>query len=267
MRVTTTGLLVAAMLFALSTAGWAQPGGGRGFGAGGPGGPGGGRGGDTFLLTMPEVQKELGITDDQKGLLDDMIADMRQNAGNRPDFGSFRDLSAEEREKRMEELRKQGEERAKQAEDALKAILNDQQFARYNELRLQRQGVMALTRSEVADKLGLTADQKAKLDELRPNRGGPGAGGPGGPGAGRPNRDNAGQGGQRPDFQALMAEARERREKQEAEILAVLTPEQKAQWETMLGKKFEFPQPTFGGGRPGDNTGNRQRGGNRNNNN
>lgn len=267
MRVMTTGLLVAAMLFALSTAGWAQPGGGRGFGAGGFGGGRGG--GDTFLLTMPEVQKELGITDDQKGLLDDMIADLRQNAGNRPDFGSFRDLSAEEREKRMEELRKQGEERAKQAEDALKAILNDQQFARYNELRLQRQGVMALTRSEVSDKLGLTAEQKAKLEELRPNRGGPGAGGPGagGPGAGgRPNRDNAGQGGQRPDFQALMAEARERREKQEAEILAVLTPDQKAKWDSMLGKKFDFPQPTFGG-RPGDNTGNRQRGGNRPNNN
>lgn len=268
-------LFVMAVTLTLSSSVWAQPG-----GPGGPGGRGGpGGGGDAFLLGMPEVQKELAISEDQKGLLEDMMADLR--GGPRPDFASFRDLSQEERTKRFEEMRKQAEERAKQAEDALKAILDEKQFARYEELRLQRQGVMALTRPEMADKLALSEEQKEKLAALRPERGrggpgGPGQGGPGQgrfgqgrpPGEGRPEQGqpraegrpnpegNPGQPGGRPDFQAMMEEMQARREKQEAEILAVLTPDQKAKWDQMLGKKFEFPQPQFGGrpgaGRPGE---------------
>lgn len=241
-----------AFVVALSVAGvvQAQPPGGRGgFGGGFGGGRGGfGGGGEAFLLSTPEVQKELSITDDQKGLIDEMLADLRQGGGQRPDFGSFRDLSEEERAKRFEEMRKQAEERTKQAEDALKAILNEQQFARYSQLRLQRQGVMALSRPEVADQLGLTQEQKDKLaaqrEAERGERGGPGGRqrGEGGPGQ---------AGGERPDFQAMMAEMQKRREKQEADALAVLTPEQKTKWESLQGAKFTFPQPTFGGGRGG----------------
>jgi hypothetical protein len=43
---------------------------------------------------------------------------------------------------------------------------------------------------------------------------------------------------------------RERGEKYNADIIAVLTPNQKADWEKMQGKKFEFPAPQFGR-RPG----------------
>ncbi|MBI1345351.1 hypothetical protein GC163_03595 [bacterium] len=44
---------------------------------------------------------------------------------------------------------------------------------------------------------------------------------------------------------------RERQAKMEADMLAVLTPEQKTKWESMLGKKFAFPAPQFGQGGPG----------------
>ena len=257
MKMTFPVCMAAALTFAAITSAQAQPG-GRPGGRGGQGFGGGGG----FLLAMPEVQKELGVTDDQKALLEDMQADMRQRGGERPDFGSFRDLSPEEREKRLEEMRKAGEERAKQAEDALKAILNETQFQRYTELQLQRQGLMALNRAEVQEKLALTAEQKTKLEEIRA--------------ANRPERGQFGRrpegqpAGERPDFQAMAAQARERREKAEADTLAVLTPEQKAKWEQLQGKKFEFPQPTFGR-RGGEEGGNRpprgQRGNNNNNNN
>ena len=252
MRSLTWGVLVIALVTSAAGTVSAQPGGGRG----GPGGFGfgGGRGGggEFMILNMPEVQKELAITDDQKALIEDMMADLR--GGQRPDFASFRDLSEEERTKRFEEMRKQGEERMKQAEEAVKAILDEKQFARYEELRLQRAGVMALGRPEVADKLALTQEQKDKLAELRPQfggPGGPGGRGPGGRGPGGQGGQPGGQGGERPDFQAMMAQMRERQAKMEADMLAVLTPEQKTKWESMQGKKFEFPQPQFGQGGPG----------------
>lgn len=259
MRSLTWAVLAGVIVSATIGTASAQPGGG---GRGGPGGFGfgggrGGPGGELMILGMPEVQKELSITDDQKALVEDMMADLREGGGQRPDFASFRDLSEEERNKRFEEMRKQGEARVKQAEEAVKAILDEKQFARYEELRLQRAGVMALSRPEVADKLALTQEQKDKLAELRPQgggRGGPGGRGPGGPGGqpgGEGNRPPRGEGGERPDFQAMMAQMRERQAKMEADTLAVLTPEQKTKWESMLGKKFEFPAPQFGGRGPG----------------
>lgn len=238
----------------------AQPGGGRGGFGGGFGGGRGGAGADAMLIGQPEVQKELGITEDQKVLVGEMLEDLRAG-GQRIDFAALRDLSEDERRAKFEEFRKQGEERAKQAEDALKAILDEKQFARYSELRLQRQGPNALLRPEVSSALSLTQEQKDKLNEIleanAPRRGGPGGPGQGGPGRGprpdgeaggnRPPRGEGGPRGERPDFEALRAEMEKRREKVNNELTAVLTPEQKAQWEKMLGAKFNFPAPNFGG--------------------
>ncbi len=246
-------MLAVAMMFAAMTSADAQPG-GRG-GRGGFGFGGGGRGGPAALISMPEVQKELAITDDQKTLINEMQEDLRGQGGQRPDFGSFRDMSEAEREKAMAEMRKRGEERNKQAEDALKVILSDTQFARYNELQIQRQGLMALTRPDVSEKLALSKEQTDKIESLRE--------------AARPERGQFGGGrrpegqpeGERPDFRAMMEQARERQQKLEADTLAVLTPEQKTKWEQMQGKKFDFPQPSFGG-RDGGGRG-RGEGGNR----
>lgn len=261
MKSVMSAMLAAAVTLAVVSVADAQPGGGRGqggrggFGAGGfgAGGFGGGAAGGAMLLGMPEVQKELNITDDQKELITEMQADLRQRGGQRPDLGNFRDLSAEERQARMEELRKQAEERNKQAEDALKAILNDTQFARYGELQLQRQGLGALTRPDIVEKLGLSTEQTEKIGEVRRTAREEGG------------RRPEGQAGQRPDFQALMAAARERQAKVEADTLAVLTADQKAKWEQLQGKKFEFPAPTFGRGQggPGGQPGQRGQGGNR----
>ncbi|MDX1967769.1 MAG: hypothetical protein SFV23_11405 [Planctomycetaceae bacterium] len=263
-------LLSAAVAVMVASEVNAQPG---GRGPGGPGGrgPGGfGGGGDAFLLQMPEVQKELGVTEEQQGLLKDMMADLMQS-GPRPDFSRFRDMSEEERQKAFEEMRKQGEAIAKKAEDAIKVVLDEKQFARYSELKLQRQGTMALLRPEVAKALDLNPDQQEKLIEIRdanrpPGFGGLGGRGPGGPGGegGRPPRgEGAAPGGEgaRPDFQAMMAEMQKRREKAEADAIAVLTPEQKTKWEQMLGKKFDFQAPNFGG--PGGPGGGRRPGGQR----
>ncbi|MBS1715167.1 MAG: hypothetical protein JST30_12610 [Armatimonadetes bacterium] len=114
----------------------------------------------------------------------------------------------------------------------VKEILNADQYARYKELQLQWRGAGAISQPDVADKLGLTDDQReqvrAAMDAARPQ---PPQGGQGGP----------------PDFEAMqkqMAEAKARSEKQ---ILAVLTVDQRAKWQQMLGRPFKFAQPNTGG--------------------
>jgi hypothetical protein len=196
---------------------------------------------------MPEVQKELAISDEQKGLIEDMQADLREQMrnvfGNPQELGN---LSQEERQKRFEESRQKAEEMGKKTEEMLKMILEPKQLERLSQLRLQTEGVDAFRRDEIAEKLGLTQDQKDKIakiqEESRPD-----------PNAFRNFRDASEE-----ERRQAFAQMRERREKAQADILAVLTASQKESWEKMQGKKFDFPQRGFGGGRPGGERGRRQ---------
>jgi hypothetical protein len=201
------------------------------------------------LLGTPEVQKELGVTDEQKGLIEDMVADIREKmreafAGG--GFQDFQNLSQEERQKRREENRKKGEEIQKKADEMVSMILEQNQLDRLQQLKLQREGVNAFSRDEVAQKLNLSQEQRDKIRKIReeafPE--------PGSGGGGQQNFQNMSD-DERREFVTRM---RERGEKMNTDILAVLTPDQKANWEKMQGKPFDFPQPQgFGGGgrRPG----------------
>ena len=236
---------------------------GRGGFGGGFGGQGGGVAG---LLQMEEVQTELKLTDEQKTKLRDSRDELRGGAGG--GFGrrgaggagggaggagggpggapNFREMSAEERQKFMEDARKRMEDQSKKAEELAKGILTPEQMTRLNELRIQQQGVRAMGRPEVAAALKLTDAQKEAIDDIleaaRPQRG-PGGGG-GGFGGGRPSAE---------DREKARTEAEERTKKTQADIDAVLTETQKAEWVKLQGAKFTFPErPAFGqGGRGG----------------
>ncbi len=221
---------------------------GGGFGGGFPG-QGGGLAG---LLQMQEVQTELKLTDAQKPKLRDAREERRGGAarggggaGGAEGAPNFRDMSREERQKFMEDARKRMEEQSKKAEEVVKGILNPEQLTRLNELRIQQQGVRAMGRPEVAAALQLTDAQKEAigdiLDAARPQRGPGGGGGFGGNRPSEEERDKA------------RAEAEERNKKAQADIDAVLTETQKAEWVKLQGAKFTFPErPAFGqGGRGG----------------
>jgi Spy/CpxP family protein refolding chaperone len=203
---------------------------------------GGGFFGSSDLLGTAEVQKELGVTDEQKGLIEDMVADIREKrreafaGGGGQDFQS---LSQEERQKLFEEGRKKGEEIQKKADDMASMILEPKQLERLQQLKLQREGVGAFNRDEIVKKLGITGEQREKIRKIQEEARQAGGGG-------FQNFQNLSQEEQR----ELFAKMRERGEKMNADILAVLTPDQKASWEKMQGKKFEFPPPQFGR-RPG----------------
>ena len=263
--------VVVLLLAGLALAQPPQGPGGGGFGKGGPGmgGPGmgggfgfGGPGMQATLMSLvgiPDVQKELGVSDEQKKAVAELAAETQKQMRSSMagfDFEKFQNMSQEERQKFIADSRKKSEETTKAAEEKLRKILDEKQMARLNQLRLQREGIAALSRPEVAKELGLSEDQVAKIRKLqqqgRPGFGGPGAkGGPGGPGG---------------DFREMMAQMQKQREKLQADVLAVLTEEQRAKWTEMKGKEFKFPQPKFpagfgpggpggfGGGKGGERT-------------
>jgi len=205
---------------------------------GGRGGFGGRGGGGSFLLQIPEVQKELKIDEGQLEALKLLneanqakARELRQNSANLTD------------DQRREQFRAMAA--AQQKEVA--SILNATQVARLKQLEIQRAGVGALRQTSVQTALNLTADQKAKLEAQQ-----------------TADREAMravfqgfrGQDGQRPTPEQL-TEARTKmeamRKASEAKTLAILTDAQKKQFEAMKGAPFTFPQRQGGRRRGGDN--------------
>ena len=238
------GLMLAAP--ALSQA--QGPGGGGGGGR--RGGFGRGPGGSAGLLMMEEVQKELSITDEQKTELTKVMESLRPTGGPggfNPE--EFQKLSEEERAKKMDEVRKAAEERAKKADESIKTLLKPEQWTRLSELRLQREGVRALSREDIQTQLGLTDEQKTKIKTLTEAQG-QGFGG----GDLRNFRDMSDE-----ERAKAREEMETRRTDFEKGMSEVLTPEQKESWTKLQGTKFEFPQRGFGGGQGGGQGGGRRR--------
>ena len=225
---------------------------------GGRGGFGGGRGGGGFgisgLLMIPEVQKEVSITDEQKAELAKLGEAARTAAGAGAGAGgfdreAFEKLSEEERNKRFAEMRAAGAERTKKADEAVKALLKPEQFARLSELRVQQEGVRAWSREDVQKQLGFTEEQVAKIKTLND------AQGTGGFGGGRPGQDQSEE-----EAAKAQAERAAKRKAYDEGMAAILTADQTAAWTKLQGTKFEFParggRGGQGGGRTGGGTGN-----------
>ena len=175
------------------------------------------------LLERPDVQRELNLTEQQKTQIRQMQEAMRAA------WQEMRNLPPQERRQKMEELR--------QKNDPTK-VLNETQKKRLRELELQAMGPTAFLQPEVADELKLTQEQRSRLQgivmqqmqQLREQFQSGGFG--------------QGQGAQ--NFQQL-------REQAEKQMLEVLTPAQREQWQQMQGKPFAFEggRPMFWGGSAG----------------
>ncbi len=197
-------------------------------GAGGPrffGGAGGGSGLD--MLRGDDVRKELQLVDDQISKLEALQEKSREQMQQffQGGFQNFRDLSEEERRaqfaKIQETMQKQNEETQKEVD----AILLPHQTKRLKQLTTQRRlraggSTNVMSADQVAELLSLTDAQKAELKEKA---------------------------------EQIQKELRDKlaelRKDAEADLLSVLTPEQRIQLKDMVGEPFEFQQQQFGGGR------------------
>ncbi len=214
-----------------------------GLGPGGPGlrGPGFGPGGpgpmqelqqSSFgLLQIPEVRRELALREDQQEALDKLVRAVQQSLFEALDMGALfgQDLSEQERQVLVELAQGKAAAVVAESEKEVAQLLDGQQVARLEQLLLQRAGVAALLREDVAKQLELNAQQREKIEQLQQQA-------PAGP--------RFGPG----DFRAFQQQAQATL----GEALSHLTDAQRDKWDAPRGPEFTFPEPQFGpGGRGG----------------
>src|SRR6266550_8891549 len=202
----------AALFMAATIMGASAQGGGRGgFGQGR-----GGFGGGLQLLTIAEVQKELGMTQPQVDKVQPTMQELRQarqeafqnggGGGQPPDPAVM---------KKLQDMQTK----------AVADILDAKQQKRFHQLELQQAGGGALLRPDVATALKITDDQKAKIqaafEAAAPQQGGF-------------DFQNATPEERQQFFQKMQAARQAASEK----ALAVLTDAQRAQWKEMTGAAF-----------------------------
>ncbi|MDQ2985679.1 MAG: hypothetical protein M3R13_03020 [Armatimonadota bacterium] len=245
-------------VFALAVACTAALAQGPGSGGGSPQeGPRGGRmgmqmgmqrGGGLRIITRPDVQKELAVTETQKTAIAELFPNRRGAGGGPrgddqpggpaagpatgpppPPPGGQGGANAGPRGQRGDPAAMQAQQA--EQEKKLKAILDAKQWIRLSELRLQQEGVNALLRPEVAKEVGLSEDQNNKLKAIQQ----------GSMEAMREAMMAAREGGDM-DREAMQAMMEKSRADTEAKMLAVLMEPQKVKWATMQGKPFKFEQ-------------------------
>lgn len=224
------------------------------------GGPGGG--GVSNLLRNPQVQEELKLSDEQKDQLREVaeqaFADMR---GFFPDREEMEKLSEEERaakrQEAMEKFRKEAEKRAPRIEKKIGEILKKEQYKRLKQIEMQRQGVDALMRPDIAQALEISEDQQKEIKEVLEARNKKMEG------LGEEMRAMFQGGGFRDMSEEERGEMRQKMEKlgekrrtitskAQKEAMGKLTDEQKAKMPDLMGERFEFRRPEGGPGRSGE---------------
>lgn len=158
------------------------------------------------LIRRPEVQKELALTTAQLNTLQERLRALRPDPNQKT------------------RTRNPGETLEK-AEGIIKEVLTPQQLKRLEEISLQLEGPRALLRPEIADKVGLSPQQREKIREIYQSVGRPIT----------PRDIPQGPEGREQLRERMKAQRKELEEK----VLSVLTPEQKTRWQTLLGKPFE----------------------------
>jgi len=184
-----------------------------------------GMAGGLQLLRIPEVQKELSMTDAQIGKLDAKQQEVGQAMQEARQGVNFQQMSAEERQQLMTKMQ---DIQTKAVAD----VLDAKQMKRFHQLELQQAGPMALTRKDVATDLKLTDDQKEKIGKIQT----------------QVNEDSrAAMQGLDPrnmsedDRTKLMAKNQEIQKAAGDKLTALLTDDQKKQWKDMQGEPFKFP--------------------------
>jgi Spy/CpxP family protein refolding chaperone len=186
------------------------------------------------LATLEPVQEELKLTADQKKLADELHDDLTED--RREVFqGGGGDFEA---------MRKEIEELDAAATGKLTEKLDDSQKGRLTGIYVQANGPNALADLAVMEALELTDEQKGKLESARQD-----------------NRDDFFDAFQ--DFQGMNDEERREamtklRDDADARLLAVLTEEQRAEFEELEGEEVDYDLNELRGGFPGGGGGARR---------
>jgi len=193
-------------------------------GRGGRGGFGGGFGVGGLLMS-DEVRQEVNLSEEQQQELramgEETRNEMRERMRNM--WQGFRDMSDEERAAAREDMQAEMEEMRVEIDNRVKKVLKPEQFERLRQIELQQQinrrgSSSALSQGRVAEELGLTDEQRQQMQAKAAEA----------------------QKELEEKMQKLRNEAREK-------VLSVLTADQRAKFDALLGTPFEMTQRGFGG--------------------
>lgn len=125
-----------------------------------------------MLARQEAVQRELGVTAEQKAKIEALVPEDGPGGGIDP-----RELSEDERRKWWEGRRI----RMAEADTKLASILDGKQSARLDQIRVQALGGGVMTDEEISKQIGITAEQQERfrvaMQQLRDEGQGSGAGG------------------------------------------------------------------------------------------
>ncbi|MHC5539373.1 hypothetical protein ACYOEI_14235 [Singulisphaera rosea] len=199
-----------AAILMVSTAAQAQGQGGGRFGGGM-----GGRGGYA-LLSNKGVQKELKLSDDKAEKVTAAVTEINAKLREK-----MQEIPQEERREKMPELMKAHNEEVKAA---VKDLLTAEQFARLDQIVLQQRGLEAFADAKVKEKLSLSSDQAAKIQDISEDT--------------REQSREIMQSFQDDREGAMQKMATLRKESFE-KAAALLSDDQKKSWKEMTGEPFE----------------------------
>jgi Spy/CpxP family protein refolding chaperone len=131
--------------------------------------PGGTRSGSDPLqmLQLPQVKKELNLTDDQVNKIKQVETDFRSEISNAISKQNLKELDPKKNPEKVEELRKQLDTQIQKTRKELSSVLSTDQLKRFKEISLQVYGWGPLTQADFAEDLKLTQEQQTKLVALR----------------------------------------------------------------------------------------------------
>jgi Spy/CpxP family protein refolding chaperone len=185
-------------------------------------GPGGGFG-DLYLLAQQAVQHDLQLSAKQLEEIHDLVA---QVIAKQKVYAAEKDMV--KRKELADETVKLRLENSKRSV----AVLNPSQAQRLKQISLHYRGTASFYDVEVQKDLRLTEEQVAKIRQI------------GGATYSAWNREVNEEFRKNQDFKAYQAKLEENRKRRDREQVAVLTPEQHAQWQKMLGDPFKGPIPS-----------------------
>ncbi len=163
-----------------------------------------------LLLSQKAVQADLKLTDEQIEQVEEFVAKHRNT------FSGARDLNRAERREAFEKA--QSENLA-----TLTSILTETQQQRFKQIGYQLQGYSALANPDAASQVGISDEQRTKIAELQTtNR--------------EAMRKAFSENGNR---RAALDKIQSARQSLNDQIKEVLTPDQQAKWQEMLGEPFE----------------------------
>ena len=187
-----------------------------GRGPGGPGGPGqhGGPGmrpgPGQHLIFAPPIVAELRLSEAQVQQLHQILPD--RGPGGHPGPG--------------------GTGIPRNWDEEIKKVLNQHQYRRWRQVELQITAPRVFTRPDVAERLGITEEQREQMHQIMMNNRPPQ---PPPHGDGPPSQQ---------EIEAMHRRMMEHREKIMQQVFGVLTAQQKRTWTEMIGEPFKFdPRP------------------------